>query len=104
MLAVVSMFKTILQAEPAFRRVEPASTSGPVLKAMTTRAKPDGGFGLQVTSIVWAPRLLAVLRAERTKGVTPLAAIPTTTSLRRTPIRRTAETASFSESSEPSFD
>ena len=38
MAAVVIAFRTALVAEPALRRVEPVSTSGPVAIATTTSA------------------------------------------------------------------
>ena len=79
-LAVVSVLSTSFVAVPALSRVEPASTSGPTASAMTMPARRAATTGLHVTSTVARPARRATRRAPRTNGVTPLAAIPTTTS------------------------
>ena len=70
MAAVVMAFRTALVAEPALRRVEPVSTSGPVAIAITTsasRAQPAAA-GRRSTSTVRAPRARAAASAPRTNG------------------------------------
>src|SRR5215468_4849707 len=78
--AVVSVLSASFVAVPALSRVEPASTSGPTRRAITKAAAPRGTPGLHVTSTESAPRRRASASAARTKRVTPLAAMPTTTS------------------------
>src|SRR5215470_8711021 len=114
MLAVVSVLRTSLVAVPAFRRVDPARTSGPGVGEMTTSTEPRA-FGLtalaerrdgapaelQVTSTVLAPARRAAASAPLTNGVTPLAETPTTTS--PAPARaRTARAPARASSSAPS--
>src|ERR1051325_6470588 len=76
------VLRTSLVAVPAFRRVEPVSTSGPVIGLITTShvsARTLGGVA-QVRSTVLAPSVCALPSAARTYGVVPLAAIPAFTS------------------------
>ena len=81
--AVVSMFRTILVAVPAFSRVEPAMTSGPTPRMMATSARSfSADRGSQVTPMMGARAARALATAPRTNGVIPLAEIPITTSLR----------------------
>jgi len=102
MLAVVSVFRTSFVAVPALSRVEPASTSGPGVGAITTLAPtPRALAGLHTTTIVATPRRRPAASAPRTNGVTPLADTPTTTSPRRTR-RRTARAPARASSSAPS--
>ena len=67
------------------------------------RAALRATLGLHVTSTVSAPRLLASARPARTKGVTPLAAMPTTASPTRARAR-TARAPAPASSSAPSTD
>ena len=104
MLAVVRVLSTSLVAVPALSRVEPASTSGPGARAITSgarRARARSAAGLHATSTVRAPRRRASASAPRTNGVTPLAETPTTTSPARTR-PRTARAAARASSSAPS--
>src|SRR5438552_6349353 len=99
MLAVVKVFKTSLVAVPALRRVEPASTSGPVAGEIRTcvlrgpepelrpRRSAAAGPALHATRTVAAPRWRDASSAASTNGVTPLAETPTTTSPARTRAR-----------------
>ncbi len=81
MAAVVSMLRTILVAVPAFRRVEPAITSGPTAGAIVRSTKVCSSVpGKQVTKMILAPACRARVRPPRTNGVIPLADTPTTTS------------------------
>src|SRR2546430_2131769 len=64
MLAVVSVLRTSFVAVPAFSRVEPARTSGPVAGAMT-RPRRRAPWALQATRIVAAPRRRAPDRGHR---------------------------------------
>src|SRR5206468_12325176 len=101
---VVSVLRTSLVAVPALRRVDPVSTSGPVIGLMMTSqvsARTCGGFE-QVTSTVLAPSVCARDKAIRTYGVVPLAAIPTTTSRFVTPAVSTAAPPALTSSSAPS--
>ncbi len=64
---VVSIFSTILVAVPAFRRVDPAMTSGPgsgVIAIFARRASSESG--VQLMPIVSAPSRLASSMAPRT--------------------------------------
>ena len=102
MAAVVKVFSTSLVAVPALSRVDPASTSGPVIGRIRTSASTlPGQLGLQLIRTVPAPRRRAASSAARANGVTPLAEMPTTTSPRRTRAR-TARRAAASSSSAPS--
>src|SRR5256885_17193500 len=113
MLAVVKVFKTSLVAVPALRRVEPASTSGPVAGEIRTcvfrgpepelrpRRWAAAGPALHATRTVAAPRWRDAPSAASTNGVTPLAETPTTTSPARTRAR-TARPAARAPSSPPS--
>ena len=82
MAEVVIAFSTILVAVPAFMRVEPVTTSGPVSGAITTSwvSASSGGGCVQRRNPVRAPRSRARSRAPCTKGVVPEAAIPITKS------------------------
>src|SRR5262245_2814602 len=117
MLAVVSVLRTSLVAVPALSRVEPARTSGPGAGEMTTSIEPrarsaedwrlregrrdEAPVELHVTSTVLAPARRAAASAALTKGVTPLADTPTTTS--PAPARaRTARAPARVSSSAPS--
>src|SRR5438270_69698 len=76
MAAVVIALRAALVAEPALRRVDPVSTSGPVRMAITTSARARRpGPGAQVTRTVLRPRARAVSSAPLTKGVTALAGL-----------------------------
>ena len=83
MAPVVSVLSASLVAVPAFIRVDPVTTSGPVRMTMVTsqRSSSSSGGSEQVRKTVRAPRACARAKAPRTKGVVPLAAMPTTTSL-----------------------
>src|SRR5437763_10758 len=71
MAAVVMAFRAALVAEPALRRVEPVSTSGPVRMATTTSASVRRpGRGAQVTRIVGTPRARALSRPPRARWAT----------------------------------
>src|SRR5262249_50504889 len=100
---VVMVLSASLVAVPALSRVEPASTSGPTRSAITRLAAPRGTSGLHVTSTDSAPRRRASASAARTNGVTPLAAMPTTASLRRAR-RRVARAPARASSSAPSTE
>ena len=81
MAMVVSMLSTILVAVPAFSLVDPVSTSGPTPGAMMRSTKFwRSAPGQQVTKMIRRPLLRARVRAPRTKGVSPLADTPMTTS------------------------
>ena len=81
MIAVEKALSTSFWAVPAFIRVEPASTSGPVSTPTCTSASAaSSASGLALTSTVWAPTRRASRSAPATYGVRPLAASPTTTS------------------------
>jgi len=70
-------------AVPAFRRVEPAMTSGPTAGAMVTSTNVCSSVcGSQVTKMIFEPALRALVRAPRTNCVMPLADTPMTTSFR----------------------
>ena len=69
MLAVVSVLRTSFVAVPAFRRVEPASTSGPGASAMTTRPRRRSAVGVHATRMVAAPRARAACRPRFASGV-----------------------------------
>ena len=89
MAPVVIMLSTSLVAVPAFMRVEPVTTSGPVSGStmMSARSRISAGGGEQATSAVLAPTPRAYASACRTYGVVPEAAIPMTKSPARTPAR-----------------
>src|SRR5947208_883143 len=79
--AVLNMFRITFWTVPAFSRVEPAITSGPLSTSIAISAAwPSGEPGLHVTAIRSGPSTAARSNAPRTKGVLPLALIPTTTS------------------------
>src|SRR5438105_2139427 len=79
--AVLNMFRITFWTVPAFSRVEPAITSGPLSTSIAMSAAwPSGEPGLHVTAIRSGPSTAARSNAPRTKGVLPLALIPTTTS------------------------
>ncbi len=79
--AVLIMFNTSLVAVPAFMRVEPATTSGPVSGVMAIcTARANSESGVQLMPAVTAPSRRASATAPSTYGVRPLAAIPTSTS------------------------
>src|SRR2546428_812851 len=80
-----------------------ARLGGPMRSGMTMGAALRATLGLHVTSTVSAPRLLASARPARTKGVTPLAAMPTTASRARARAR-TARAPAPASSSAPSTD
>ena len=61
-------------------------------------------YGLNVSSMVVAPRRFASPNAPHTNGVRPLAAIPTTTSRRLTPRNSIARAPASESSSAPSTD
>ena len=82
MAAVVSMFSTIFVAVPAFRRVEPAMTSGPTAGAIVRSTNVwSSVLGSQVTKMILDAAQRARVSAPRTNGVMPLADTPMTTSL-----------------------
>jgi hypothetical protein len=57
MAPVLSMFSTIFVAVPAFRRVEPASTSGPTTGVMATSTRgASSASALHARPTVNAPR------------------------------------------------
>src|SRR5581483_6729691 len=90
-------------AVPALSRVEPVSTSGPTLGAITIVANRAIGMRvLDVTATVIAPRLRAYRKALSTYGVVPLAAIPTTMSFLVRAILRRSLAPFAVESSAPS--
>ena len=100
--AVLSMFSTSFCTVPAFRRVEPAMTSGPVSTSMamsTPRLMRD--IGLHVMTTVNVPRAVASSRAPRTKAVRPLALMPTAASLGRSAAARAASWPRMRSSSCP---
>jgi len=67
---------------PAFILVEPVITSGPTTGLIIMSGILSfAASGAQVTKIVQAFLFFASLRAARTKGVSPHAAMPTTISL-----------------------
>src|SRR5881392_3644483 len=104
MAPVVSVLRTSFVAVPALRRVDPVSASGPTTGTMSTSqvsANTLGGVE-QVTRIVCAPNVCARASAARTKGVVPLAAIPTTTSSLDTFAPSIAAAPAFTSSSAPS--
>src|SRR5580704_17973452 len=74
------MFKTIFCAVPAFNRVDPVKTSGPISTFIAIFASWASGMcSFEVIAMVVAPRPRAYLMAANTYGVVPLAAIPSTT-------------------------
>ena len=101
---MLSVLSTNLVAVPALRRVEPVSTSGPTTGLMMTSHVSASTFGgaAQVTSTVLAPRVCARDSADRTYGVVPLAAIPTTTSRLVTAAVSIAAAPALTSSSAPS--
>src|SRR5438445_9944515 len=73
MAPVESMFSTSFCAVPAFRREEPASTSGPTSVTIARCAAfSSGELRLQVTAIVLAPLRRASWTAATVNGVRPL--------------------------------
>ena len=87
---------------PAFSRVEPAITSGPVSTSIATstpRAMRD--FGLHVTATVNVPRAVASSSAPRTNAVRPLAVTPTAASPGRSEALRAASWPRMRSSSWP---
>src|SRR5690348_11275577 len=101
---VVIMFRINFVAVPALRRVLPVTTSGPVMATMgmSTWAIVSGGGGEQATMAVRAPISFAYVRATRTYGVVPDAAMPTTKSPLRTPRAARSRRACSRSSSAPS--
>lgn len=105
---VESIFSTSLVAVPAFMRVLPVSTSGPVagviaISAACARADP----GTQLNPTVSAPKLFAYSIAPSTYGVRPLAAMPTRVSglpSSANPAAARSRAPSSGESSECSLD
>jgi hypothetical protein len=80
-VAVLSMFRTTFCAVPALRRVEPATTSGPVGTSIATAAsRPMEDPGAPVTATVKAVAAPAWRIAASVYGVSPLALTPTTAS------------------------
>ena len=83
------MLSTSFCAVPAFRRVDPATTSGPtsgVMAISTARASSESG--VQLIPTVTAPMRRASATAPSTYGVRPLAAMPTSTSRGAEPVGR----------------
>ena len=75
------MFRIILVAVPALRRVEPAMISGPTSGAISRSASRPSRLGrLQAIPTVAAPRRFASRTAPSTYGVRPDVAMPTTRS------------------------
>ena len=104
MVAVVSELRISLVAVPAFRRVEPVRISGPTAAPMVTSASGRPACpGLHVTKTVRAPSRRASSRPPRTKGVTPHAAMPTSTSSGLKPRSWSAAAPSAGWSSAPSI-
>ena len=106
MAPVVSVLSTSLVAVPAFIRVEPVTTSGPTGTVMQTSqvSRSSRGGSEQETSPVRAPSVCARASAARTKGVVPLAAMPTTTSSGPTRRASISPIPAFTSSSAPSID
>ena len=101
--AVLSMFRTIFCAVPAFSLVDPVSTSGPTSGAMKMSVNfLNCPSRFAATPIVVAPCFFAYFTAPSTYGVVALAATPTTTSRLDNFARRKSFTAFFTESSAPS--
>ncbi len=103
---VVIVLSTSLVAVPAFMRVEPVTTSGPVMGTMatSTRTARSTGGGEQATMAVRAPRVIARSSAPRTYGVVPDAAMPTTKSRWLTSRSSMALAPSSATSSAPSCE
>ena len=79
--AVVSMFRTILVAVPALRRVDPAMTSGPTAGAIVRSTNVCSSVrGSHVTKMILDPARRARVSAPSTNCVIPLADTPITTS------------------------
>ena len=88
MASVVSVFKMIFVAVPAFKRVEPVKISGPTSGAITKSGLDPASNstpGLKQSKTVRAPPRFAAAIAPHTNRVRPLAVIPTTTSPRLAP-------------------
>ncbi len=101
---VLIMLSTSFCAVPAFSRVEPVSTSGPVTTAMAWSARSRMGAGsLLEMAIVNAPRSRAACRAAMTYGVAPLAATPTKASFSPASTSDTSQRARSGSSSAPSM-
>src|SRR5207253_504159 len=84
--AVLSMLSTSFWTVPAFNRVEPAITSGPVSTSIAmSAARASGDPGLQVTATRSPPAAAARSSAPSTYAVRPLALIPTATSVEPRP-------------------
>ena len=84
--AVLSMLSTSFWTVPAFNRVEPAITSGPVSTSIAmSAARASGDPGLQVTATRSPPAAAARSSAPSTYAVRPLALIPTATSVESAP-------------------
>ena len=100
MAAVEMMLSTIFCTVPAFSRVEPAMTSGPVRISIGNWASaPIGVFLLQARQAVSAPTSLARRIAPMTYGVRPLAEMPRTASRSPTPSRSSASAPAVGSSS-----
>ena len=95
--AVDTALSTSFCAVPAFIRVEPVSTSGPV-PTPTSTSTSAGPPGSAHTSAVAAPASRATRSPASTHGVRPLAATPTTRSPARTAARATRSPSSTSSS------
>src|SRR5262249_38931302 len=73
MAAVVSMLNTIFVAVPAFKRVDPAITSGPTAGAIVRSTKVCSSVrGSHVTNMIFDPARPAPVSAPRTNCVLPL--------------------------------
>ena len=101
MAVVVIMLRAILVAVAALSLVEPTITSGPTSR-VTTRSAGACSGSLQLTSTLAQPTVPAYSRADITKGVPELAAIPTTMSSPESSLARRASTEAVTESSAPS--
>src|SRR3989441_13122778 len=79
MAPVESIFRIIFSAEPAFMRLEPATTSGPTSATISTCATfPRRELRLQVTATVLAPRARANSTAAMVEGGRALGGLPAT--------------------------
>ncbi len=99
MVAVENEVSTSFCAVPAFIRVEPVTTSGPVSTVIRmSTSSGTGASGFPVTRAVAAPRCRAVRSAASTYGVRPEAVRPRTKSPSATEPRNSAAAASSSSS------
>ena len=99
------MLRATFVAVPAFSRVDPVISSGPVGRSNSTSAgmRLFSRLGLHVRRMVAAPSELAASSAPRTNGVRPLAVIPQTTSFEVTPRSLMANAPPMASSSAPSM-